>query len=59
MVIEVPSKLSSSMHGMKIEGSDNKVDQKLYKRGRQFLDDNGLTYNTNLVKNILNLISHH
>ena len=50
MVIEVPSKLSSSMHGMKIEGSDNKVDQKLYKRGRQFLEDNVLTYNINLVK---------
>ena len=55
MVIEVPSKLSSSMHGMKIEGSDNKVDQKLYKRGRQFLDDNGLTYNTNLVKKYIEL----
>ena len=44
MVIEVPSKLSSSMHEMKIEGSDKKVDQKLYNRGRKFLDDNGLTY---------------
>ena len=50
IVIDVPSKLSSSMHGMKIEGSDNKVDQKLYNRGRKFLDDNGLTYTTNIEK---------
>ena len=55
MVIEVPSKLSSSMHEMKIEGSDKKVDQKLYNRGRKFLDDNGLTYTTNLVKKYIEL----
>ena len=55
MVIEVPSKLSASMHGMKIEGSDKKVDQKLYNRGRQFLDDNGLTCTTNLFKKYIEL----
>ena len=43
------------MHEMKIEGSDKKVDQKLYNRGRKFLDDNGLTYTTNLVKKYIEL----
>lgn len=55
IVIEVPSKLSSSMHGMKIEGSDKKVDQKLFERGRKFLEDNGLTYSTNIVKKYIEL----
>lgn len=55
IVIEVPSKLSSSMHGMKIEGSDKKVDQKLFERGRKFLEDNGLTYSANIVKKYMEL----
>ena len=55
IVIEVPSKLSSSMHGMKIEGSDKKVDQRLYNRGRKLLDENGLTYETNLKKAYIEL----
>ena len=55
IVIEVPSKLSSSMHGMKIEGSDKKVDQKLFERGRKFLEDNGLTYSTNIEKKYMEL----
>lgn len=55
IVIEVPSKLSSSMHGMKIEGSDKKVDQKLFERGRKFLEDNGLTYSTNIEKRYMEL----
>lgn len=55
IVIEVPSKLSSSMHGMKIEGSDKKVDQKLFERGRKFLEDNGLTYATNIEKRYMEL----
>ena len=55
IVIEVPSKLSSSMHGMKIEGSDKKVDQKLFERGRKFLEDNGLAYSTNIEKKYIEL----
>lgn len=55
IVIEVPSKLSSSMHGMKIEGSDKKVDQKLFDRGRKFLEDNGLDYATNIEKKYMEL----
>lgn len=55
IVIEVPSKLSSSMHGMKIEGSDKKVDQKLFERGRKFLEDNGLAYSTNIEKKYMEL----
>lgn len=55
IVIEVPSKLSSSMHGMKIEGSDTKVDQKLFERGRKFLEDNNFTYTTNIEKRYMEL----
>lgn len=55
IVIEVPSKLSSSMHGMKIEGSDKKVDQKLFERGRKFLEDNDFTYTTNIEKKYMEL----
>ncbi len=55
IVIEVPSKLSSSMHGMKIEGADKKVDQMLFQRGRDFLDQNGLAYSTNIQKKYIEL----
>ena len=36
IVVDVPSKLSSSMHGMKIEGSDKKVDKDLFDRAKKF-----------------------
>lgn len=55
LVIEVPSKLSSSMHGMKIEGSNKQVDQKLFERGRKFLEDNDFTYKTNIEKRYIQL----
>ncbi|MEG0855443.1 MAG: corrinoid activation/regeneration protein AcsV [Terrisporobacter sp.] len=55
IVIGVPSKLSSSMHGMKIEGSDKKVDKKLFDRGRQLLEDNDLSYSSNIVKQYIEL----
>ena len=50
IVIEVPSKLSSSMHGMKIEGSDKKVDKELFDRAKKLIDENDLSYNTNIEK---------
>ena len=33
--IEVPSKLSSSMYGMKIEGSDNRKDKEVFDRAKK------------------------
>ena len=50
IVIDVPSKLSSSMHGMKIEGSDKKVDKRLFERGKKLLEDNQMSFNTNIEK---------
>lgn len=55
MVVEVPSKLSSSMHGMKIEGSDKKVDKELFDRAKQLIEDNGLSYSNNLEKRYIEL----
>ena len=37
--IEVPSKLSSSMYGMKIEGSDKTKDKEIFNRARQLIED--------------------
>ena len=50
IVIEVPEKLSSSMHGMKIEGADKKVDKKLFERGKNLLEKNGLYLDINIKK---------
>lgn len=35
--IEVPSKLSSSMYGMKIEGSDNRKDKEVFDRAKKII----------------------
>lgn len=55
IVVDVPSKLSSSMHGMKIEGSDKKVDKDLLDRAKKLIDDNGISYNTNIEKRYIEL----
>ena len=55
IVVDVPSKLSSSMHGMKIEGSDKKVDKDLFDRAKKLIDDNGISYNTNIEKKYIEL----
>ncbi|WP_297132135.1 corrinoid activation/regeneration protein AcsV [Terrisporobacter sp.] len=55
IVVDVPSKLSSSMHGMKIEGSDKKVDKDLFDRAKKLIDDNGLSYSTNIEKRYIEL----
>ena len=55
IVIDVPSKLSSSMHGMKIEGSDKKVDKRLFERGKKLLEDNQMSFNTNIEKRYMEL----
>ena len=53
--IEVPSKLSSSMHGMKIEGSDKKKDKKVFDRAKKIIEDNNFEFKTNIVKSYIEL----
>ena len=48
--IDVPSKLSSSMYGMKIEGSDKNKDKEIFDRARQLIEDNDFKFNTNIEK---------
>ena len=38
ITIEVPEKLSSSMHGMKIEGVGKKVDKELFERAKNIIE---------------------
>lgn len=53
--IEVPSKLSSSMHGMKIEGSDKKKDQEIFDRAKKIIEDNNFDFKTNIEKTYIEL----
>ena len=53
--IEVPSKLSSSMHGMKIEGSDNKKDKEIFDRAKKMIKENNFEFRTNIVKTYIQL----
>ena len=53
--IDVPSKLSSSMHGMKIEGSDKKKDKKVFDRAKKIIEDNNFEFKTNIVKSYIEL----
>ena len=46
--IDVPSKLFSSMYGMKIEGSDKNKDKEIFDRARQLIEDNDFKFNTNI-----------
>ena len=40
------------MHGMKIEGSDNKKDKEIFDRAKKITKDNNLNLNTNIEKSI-------
>lgn len=53
--IEVPSKLSSSMHGMKIEGSDKKRDKEIFDRAKNIIETHNLDFKTNIVKTYIEL----
>ncbi|WP_343344972.1 corrinoid activation/regeneration protein AcsV [Terrisporobacter petrolearius] len=55
IVVDVPSKLSSSMHGMKIEGTGKKVDKKLFDRARGIIEENEFSYSTNVEKKYIEL----
>ncbi len=53
--IEVPSKLSSSMHGMKIEGSDKKKDKEVFDRAKKIIEENNFEFKTNIVKTYIEI----
>ena len=53
--IEVPSKLSSSMHGMKIEGVGKEKDEAIFNRAKKIADTNGLKFCTNIRKKYIEL----
>ena len=53
--VEVPSKLSSSMHGMKIEGSDKKKDKEIFERAKNIIETHNLDFKTNIVKTYIEL----
>ena len=53
--IKVPSKLSSSMHGMKIEGSDKNKDKEIFDRAKNIIETHDLDFKTNIVKTYIEL----
>lgn len=53
--IEVPSKLSSSMHGMKIEGSDKKKDREIFDRAKNIIKTHNLDFKTNIEKTYIEM----
>ena len=48
--VEVPSKLSSSMDKMKIEGSDKKKDKEIFDRAKNIIKKHDLKFNSNIKK---------
>lgn len=53
--IEVPSKLSSSMYGMKIEGSDKKKDKEVFDRAKKIIEENNFEFKTNIAKTYIEI----
>lgn len=53
--IEIPSKLSSSINDMKIEGSDKKNDKKIFEKSINMLKENGLEFTNNILKKYIEL----
>ncbi|MEG1871164.1 MAG: 2Fe-2S iron-sulfur cluster binding domain-containing protein, partial [Peptostreptococcaceae bacterium] len=53
--IDVPSKLSSSMHGMKIEGGGKEKDEAIFNRAKKIAEDYNLKFSTNIRKKYIEL----
>ncbi|HBG5344554.1 TPA: DUF4445 domain-containing protein [Clostridioides difficile] len=53
--IEVPSKVSSSMHGMKIEGSNKKEDREIFERAKKIIEEHNLQFKTNIKKKYIEM----
>lgn len=53
--IDVPSKLSSSMHGMKIEGGSKEKDEAIFNRAKEIALSHELKFSTNIRKRYIEL----
>ncbi|MGL5327629.1 MAG: corrinoid activation/regeneration protein AcsV [Peptostreptococcaceae bacterium] len=53
--LEVPSKLSSSMHGMKIEGGGKEKDEAIFNRAKDIALTHDLKFSTNIRKKYIEL----
>lgn len=53
--VEVPPKLSSSMHGMKIEGGGKEKDEAIFNRAKDIASNHNLEFRTNIKKKYVEL----
>lgn len=53
--IDVPSKLSSSMNKMKIEGSDKNKDKEIFNRAKKIIKEHNLKFKTNIKKKYIEI----
>ena len=53
--IDVPSKLSSSMYGMKIEGGEREKDEAIFNRAKKIAENHNLKFCTNIRKKYIEL----
>ena len=53
--VDVPSKLSSSMHGMKIEGGGKEKDEAIFNRAKEIAKNHDLRFCTNIRKKYIEL----
>ncbi|WP_122639286.1 corrinoid activation/regeneration protein AcsV [Romboutsia sp. Marseille-P6047] len=53
--VEVPSKLSSSMYGMKIEGGGKEKDEAIFNRAKDIASNHNLEFRTNIKKKYIEL----
>ena len=53
--VDVPSKLSSSMHGMKIEGGGKEKDEAIFNRAKEIAENHDLRFCTNIRKKYIEL----
>lgn len=53
--VDVPSKLSSSMYGMKIEGGGKEKDEAIFNRAKKIAENHNLKFSTNIRKKYIEL----
>lgn len=53
--VDVPSKLSSSMYGMKIEGGEREKDEAIFNRAKKIAENHNLKFCTNIRKKYIEL----
>ena len=53
--IEIPSKLSTSMHEMKIEGLSSEKDKSIFKKAKNFIIENNMGFNSYVRKDYIQI----